>query len=473
MRAPKLFLAGRREAGGAGDLAVASPFDGTQVANVARASSAQIGEAADAAASAAKTMAALSPERRAAILEGARAALLERREEVARILVEEAGKPITLARAEVDRAGDTFLAAAHVARYPEIEARDLGGFGSGAGRLALIRRVPVGPVLAISPFNFPLNLVCHKLAPAVAAGCPVVLKPASQTPSAALVAAEVLQAGGLPEGGLSVLPSKASDLEALVTDRRIRLLTFTGSAEVGWGLKRKAWDKRVTLELGGNAGVVVEPDGGDRADIARRLAVASAAFAGQSCISVQRIYVQEGIYDEMRRLLAAAFDAVAAGDPSDPKTLCGPMIDAGNADRVIDWVERATKGGGKLLAGGTRNGSVVRPTLLEEVPADQPVVCDEVFGPVAVLCRYRDFEEALAAVDDSRFGLQAGVFTNDVAKIRRAWERLEVGGLIQGDVPTWRCDPMPYGGAKESGTGREGPAYTYREMTEERLLVLR
>jgi len=473
MRAPKLFLAGRREAGGAGDLPVASPYDGHQVASVARASMAQIGEAAAAAASAAKTMAALSPERRAAILEGARAALLERKEEVARILVEEAGKPITLARAEVDRAADTLLAAAHVARYPEIEARDLGGFGSGAGRLALVRRVPVGPVLAISPFNFPLNLVCHKLAPAVAAGCPVVLKPASQTPSAALVAAEVLQAGGLPEGGLSVLPSKASDLEALVTDRRIRLLTFTGSAEVGWGLKRKAWDKRVTLELGGNAGVVVEPDGGDFADIARRLAVASAAFAGQSCISVQRIYVQEGIYQEMRRLLAAAFDAVEAGDPSDPKTLCGPMIDAGNAERVIDWVGRAKEGGGKLLAGGTRNGSVVRPTLLEEVPADQPVVCDEVFGPVAVLFRYRDFEEALASVDDSRFGLQAGVFTNDVAKVRRAWERLEVGGLIQGDVPTWRCDPMPYGGAKESGTGREGPAYTYREMTEERLLVLR
>jgi acyl-CoA reductase-like NAD-dependent aldehyde dehydrogenase len=440
---------------------------------VARASAAQIAEAADAAAGASRAMADLSPEKRALILEGAREHLLKRKEEIAALIVEEAGKPLSLARTEVDRAADTFLAASHVARYPAIKARDLGGFGSGAGRIALVRRVPVGPVLAISPFNFPLNLVCHKLAPAVAAGCPVVLKPASQTPSPALAAAEALEAAGLPKGGLSVLPSRAADLEPLVVDRRFRLLTFTGSAEVGWALKRKAWDKKVTLELGGNAGVIVEPDAGDLADVASRIAVAASAYAGQSCISVQRIYVQDSIYDEMRKLLAEAFRAVPSGDPSLAKTLCGPMIDGGNADRVMDWIGKAVAAGGKVLAGGARTGAVVEPTLLEEVPPDQPVVSDEIFGPAAVLSRYSDFGEALTAVDDSRFGLQAGIFTRDVTKIRRAWERLEVGGLIQGDVPTWRSDPMPYGGAKESGTGREGPAYTWREMTEERLLVLK
>ncbi len=473
MRVQKLFLGGRWEEGAAGELAVASPYHGGQVSSVARASAAQIAAAADASAAATRTMAELSPERKASILEGARAHLLQRKEEIAALLVEEAGKPVSLARVEVDRAADTFLASAHVARYPAVEAKDLGGFGSGAGRLALVRRVPVGPVLAISPFNFPLNLVCHKLAPAVAAGCPVVLKPASQTPSPALAVAEALEAAGLPEGGLSVLPSRASDLEPLASDRRFRLLTFTGSAEVGWGLKRKAWDKRVTLELGGNAGIIVEPDAGDLADVATRIAVAASAFAGQSCISVQRIFVQDGIYAEMKRLLAEAFRAVPAGDPSEPRTLCGPMIDAANADRVMDWIGKAVAAGGKVLAGGKRNGAVVDPTLLEEVPPDQPIVADEVFGPVAVLARYSDFGDALAAVDDSRFGLQAGVFTKDVTKIRRAWERLEVGGLIQGDVPTWRSDPMPYGGARESGTGREGPAYTWREMTEERLLVLK
>ena len=472
MRVQKLFLGGRWE-DGATEMAVASPFDGNQVSRIARASGAQIAAAADTAAASTRAMADLSPERRAQILEGARAHLLAHKEEVAALIMEEAGKPISLARTEVDRAADTFLAAAHVARYPAVEARDLGGFGSGTGRLALIRRVPVGPVLAVSPFNFPLNLVCHKLAPAVAAGCPIVLKPASQTPSPALAAAEALAAGGLPAGGLSVLPSRAADFEPLVSDRRFRLLTFTGSAEVGWGLKRKGWDKKVTLELGGNAGVIVEPDAGDLADVATRIAVAASAFAGQSCISVQRIYVQDAIYDELRRLLVEAFRAVPAGDPSQARTLCGPMIDADNASRVVEWIEKAKAVGGALLAGGTREGNVVAPTRLEGVPKDQPIVADEVFGPAAVLSRYGDFGEALAAVDDSRFGLQAGVFTRDVAKIRRAWEKLEVGGLIQGDVPTWRSDPMPYGGAKESGTGREGPAYTWREMTEERLLVLK
>ncbi len=472
MREARLILGGDLR-DGEGTLEVRSPFTGRPVSRVARAGPAHLAEAAATAAAAAPALAALSAERRATVLEGARAALLSRKDELAAILVEEAGKPLALARAEVERAGDTLLAAAHVARYPEVEARDLSGFGSGAGRLALVKRVPVGPVLAITPFNFPLNLVCHKLAPAVAAGCPVVLKPASQTPSAALALGAALVEAGLPPGALSVVPSRASDLSPLVTDRRFALLTFTGSAEVGWGLKKAAWDKRVTLELGGNAAVVVEPDWDDLADAARRIAAAAFAYAGQSCISVQRVLVHRSVYPAFVELLAAATEAVVAGDPADPRTLCGPMIDAANGERVLDWVSRARAAGGRLLAGGTAEGPVVRPTLLSEVPADQPVVSSEVFGPVAVLAPYDAFDEALAAVNDSRYGLQAGLFTRDVAKLRRAWETLHVGGIVQGDVPTWRCDPMPYGGVKESGVGREGPSFAYREMTEERLLVLR
>jgi acyl-CoA reductase-like NAD-dependent aldehyde dehydrogenase len=473
MSQQKLLLAGSWVEGGAGELEIHSPFDGRAVAHVARADQAQLATAADATAGAQTAMAALSPERRAAILEKAAQSLRARRDALAELLVEEAGKPLTLAHVEVDRACDTMLDAAHVARYPDVTGRDLSGFASGAGRLALVRRVPVGPVLAITPFNFPLMLVAHKLAPAVAAGCPVLLKPASQTPSPALAVAEALLEAGLPATGLSVLPSRAADLAALVADRRFKLLSFTGSAEVGWQLKRTAWDKRVALELGGNAAAIVEPDAGDLAEVARRLACGAFWFAGQSCISVQRIFVNRSIYNEMTHLLVEATQAFPHGDPNVERTLCGPLIDTGNADRVVAWIEAARANGASLLCGGSREGNVVAPALLADVPASNPLVCDEVFGPVATVAPYDTFEEALESVNTSRYGLQAGVFTRDLAKVRRAWDVLEVGGVIQGDIPTWRSDPMPYGGVKDSGIGREGPAHAFLEMTEERMLVLR
>ncbi|HPC84096.1 MAG TPA: aldehyde dehydrogenase family protein [Thermoanaerobaculaceae bacterium] len=473
METRKLLIGGRWEAGAAGVIEVRSPFDGAPVARVARASAEQLAAAAGDAAGAAAAMAALAPAERADILERAAARLRARRDDAVGRLVAEAGKPVSLARLEADRAVDVLADSAHVARYPLVEARDLGGYASGAGRLALVRRVPVGPVLAITPFNFPLMLVAHKLGPAVAAGCPVVLKPASQTPSPALLLAEVLLEAGLPPEGLSVLPAAAADMEPLVRDPRFRLLTFTGSMEVGWALKRAAWDRRVALELGGNAAAIVEPDAGDLAAVAARLAFGAYAFAGQSCISVQRILVHEAVWESFRDAMTAAARGVSTGDPREERTVCGPLVDAANAARVARWIEQAVEAGGRLLAGGTRAGNVVAPTLLEGAPPDQPVVADEVFGPVAVLQRYRSFEEALALANASRYGLQAGVFTSDLGKVRRAWEVLEVGGVIQGDMPTWRSDPMPYGGVKASGTGREGPASAVLEMTEERLLVLR
>lgn len=473
MEVRRLLVGGRWEEGTAGVLEVCSPFDGAPVARVGRAGGDQLAAAAGAAARASSLMAALSPSARADILERAAALLRARREDAIARLIAEAGKPAMLARIEADRAIDVLTDSAHVARYPEVEARDLGGYASGTGRLALVKRVPVGPVLAITPFNFPLMLVAHKLGPAVAAGCPVVLKPASQTPSPALLLAEVLLEAGLPPEALSVLPASAGDMEPLVRDPRFRLLTFTGSMAVGWELKRAAWDRRVALELGGNAAAVVEPDAGDLQEVAKRLAFGAYAFAGQSCISVQRILVHAEVWEGFRAAMVEAARAVPTGDPRLEGTVCGPLVDAANADRVANWIEQAVTAGGRLLTGGERSGNVLTPTLLENVPPDQPVVAEEVFGPLAVLQRYTGFEQALEAVNASRYGLQAGIFTSDLGKVRRAWDVLEVGGVIQGDMPTWRSDPMPYGGVKASGSGREGPAWAVREMTEERLLVLR
>jgi acyl-CoA reductase-like NAD-dependent aldehyde dehydrogenase len=472
MRDLKVFLAGEW-VDGDDRLEVKSPFDGRLVSVVGRGGAANLERAVQAAVAAAPVMAALAPAERGAVLERARALLVARREELAHAICEEAGKPIDLARAETDRAADTLAEAAWVARHPEVVARDLAGFASCSGRLGLVRRVPVGPVLAIAPFNFPLNLVAHKLAPAVAAGCPVVLKPASQTPSPALLLAAILHEAGLPAGALSVVPARGRDAQTLAEDERFHLVTFTGSGEVGWELKRVAWRRRVSLELGGNAAVIVEPDAGDVEAVAQRIAVAAFAYAGQSCISVQRIFAHEKVYLALRRALVAAAEAVATGDPEREGIVCGPLVDAANADRVESWVAQARAAGGRLLTGGGRSGNVVRPTLLEEVPHEQPVVADEVFGPVAILDPYEDLGQALNLVNESRYGLQAGIFSRDTAVVQRAWQTLEVGGLIHDDVPTWRSDPMPYGGVKASGVGREGPLHAYREMTEERLLVLR
>jgi acyl-CoA reductase-like NAD-dependent aldehyde dehydrogenase len=471
MRQLQLFLGGEWTTG-SDQITVRSPFDGRAVSKVARGGRAELASAVRLAHAATEEMAGLAARDRVAILDRACRLIKSRGRELALAISEEAGKPIALARVEAERCLDTFTEAARIARQPEVVAQDLAGYGSGAGRLALIRRVPIGPVLATTPFNFPLNLVAHKLAPAVAAACPVVLKPASQTPSPALMLAKILDEAGLPRGALSVVPSASSDAERLVSDDRIALLTFTGSMDVGWKLKQLAWRRRVTLELGGNAAVVVEPDARDLEGVARRIAGAAFAYAGQSCISVQRILVHEDVYVAMRKALASAARALEYGDPARRRVVCGPIIDSANADRIEGWIADAVASGGRLLAGGERNGSLIAPTLLEEVPQDRPVVADEVFGPVAVLDPYEDFPQALNMVNHSRYGLQAGIFTNDTSKIQDAWAALEVGAVIHNDVPTWRTDPMPYGGVKGSGVGREGPLFAYREMTEERTLVL-
>ena len=472
MRELQLLVAGEWR-DGADVVEVRSPYDGRTVSRVARGGPDELEQAAAAAARAAERLATIPAAERVMILDRASNLIRERRDELVTAISEEAGKPIALARVEADRCLDTFTEAAVVARRPEVEARDLSGYAAGVGRLALVRRVPVGPVLAITPFNFPLNLVAHKLAPAIAAGCPVVLKPASQTPSPALLLARVLTDAGLPEGALSVVPSSGRDAERLAGDERFALLTFTGSMDVGWRLKAIAWRRRVALELGGNASVIVEPDVDDLAAVAERIATGAYAYAGQSCISVQRILVQEDIYPAMRDALVAAAEATRYGDPADESVVCGPLIDAGNVDRIAEWIRKAEEAGGRRLAGGERRDGIITPALLEEVPPDQPIVADEAFGPVAVLDPYEDIAQAINMVNDSRYGLQTGIFTRDADVIQHAWEQLEVGGIIQGDVPSWRTDPMPYGGVKASGVGREGPVYTYREMTEERLLVLR
>jgi len=472
MREHGLFVAGRWQEG-AGAAPVRSPFDGREVARVARAGAPQLQSALDAAADARDTMAALPPHRRAAILERAAAELAARREELAQVMVEEAGKPVTLARIEAERCCETFAEAARVARSPHGELLDLEGFPSGAGRMGLVRRFPVGVVVGITPFNFPLNLVAHKMAPAVAAGCPIVVKPASQTPSEALLLAEILHTAGVPAGGVNVVPCGGADAGVLLEDPRVRLLSFTGSAEVGWGLKRRMWDRRVSLELGGNAAVIVEPDAGDLGAVAARIAAGAYSYAGQSCISVQRVLVNREIEGPLTEALAAATRAFPTGDPASAEVMCGPMITGTDADRIGSWIAEAEAGGARPVTGTRRDGSVVQPTLLDRAPEGSRIWSDEAFAPVAVVASYRTFEEALRRANDSRFGLQAGIFTRDVEKIQQAFATLEVGAVIQGDIPSWRSDPMPYGGVKQSGVGREGPRFAVEEMTEPRLLVLR
>lgn len=471
MRRLGWFLRGRFQERGT-LVPVPNPYDQETVTEVWRGDAGALDEALAAAVQAAPTMAALPPYRRAELLDRAIAGLRARRVDLVTAIVEEAGKPLKFAAAEFDRCVDTFTHARDLARYEDGELLNLDAFGAGEGRTGLVRRYPVGPVSAISPFNFPLNLVAHKLAPAIVAGCPIVLKPASQTPSPALLLAGVLAEAGLPDGALAVVPCAARDAGALTEDPRTRLLTFTGSAEVGWGLKARAGKKKVVLELGGDAAAIVEPD----ADIARaaaRCAAGAYGFAGQSCISVQRVYVQRSVWDDFRAAFVAAVrDGVPTGDPRDPATVCGPLITPGDADRVLAWTAEAERAGARRLVGGERDGSVVRPIALEGLHAGTKVCDAEVFGPLVSLAPYDRFEEALARVNGGAFGLQTGVFTNDVQKVLRALDVLEVGAVVHDDVPTFRVDHMPYGGVKDSGFGREGPRYAVHEMTEPRMLVL-
>ena len=453
-------------------LPVTNPWDDALVGSTWLAGDADVESAIAAAVSAAATMRGLPAYERGAILARTSAILTRRREEIGRTLAGEAGKPIRDALTEVDRAVMTFHVASEEARRLGGEVIPLDLAPHGKGRFAIMRRFPLGPVSAISPFNFPLNLSAHKLAPAVAAGNPIVLKPATKTPLSALFLASALDEAGLPKGALSVLPMSRQLGDRLVTDERFKLLTFTGSSSVGWAMKARAGKKKVILELGGNAGVIID-ESADVAWAVKRVATGGFAYAGQSCISVQRVFVHDLVYDDFSRQLVARVAALVVGDPMDPATDVGPMIDAGEVDRIEAWVSEAVGEGARALVGGKRiSRSVYAPTVLEGVPEAAKVCAQEVFAPLVALYRFSDFDEAVSAVNRSRYGLQAGVFTNDLTHTLAAFERLESGGVIVNDVPTWRIDHMPYGGVKDSGVGREGPRYTIEEMTEPKLLVI-
>ena len=471
MREFPFYLAGKPSRS-ARPLDVINPFDSSSVGRTWLAGDDDFDRAADAAVAAACRMAALAAFERAAILARVSALIAASRDDIARTVAGEAGKPLRDARTETDRAAMTFQVAAEAARQIHGEVIPLDLAEHGRGRTGIVRRVPIGPVAAISPFNFPLNLSAHKIAPAIAAGNPIVLKPATKTPLAALYLARFAVEAGLPEGAISVLPMERKTGDRLVTDPRFKLLTFTGSSAVGWDLKARAGRKKVILELGGNAGVIVD-DGADLPFAAGRVVTGGFALAGQSCISVQRVYVHERVFDEFSRLVAAGIETLKIGDPLDPDTDVGPMIDEGEAERVDTWVREAVASGARVLAGGRRlAGAMYAPTVLTNVRPDAKVCAQEAFAPLLVLERFSQVREAIAQVNASSYGLQAGIFTPSLEHAMLAYDRLEVGGVIVNDVPTWRIDHMPYGGVKDSGLGREGPRYTIEEMTEPRLLVI-
>ena len=395
----------------------------------------------------------------------------ERKEEFARTLAQEAGKPIKSARTEVDRAIFTFNVAAEESTRIYGEYLPLDWQESTAGKWGIVRRFPLGPIAGITPFNFPLNLVVHKVAPAIASGCPIVLKPAPQTPLSALLLAEAVQQAGWPDGGLNVLPLSNEDAGLLVTDERIKLISFTGSAPVGWAIKRNAGKKKVALELGGNAGVIVHSDA-DLSYAADRCIAGGFGYAGQTCISVQRILVHRSVYGKFTELLLAGVSQLRLGDPLEETTDLGPLIREADAVRAADWVQESVRGGARLLAGGSRAGSLLEPTVLTGTRPDMKVNCQEIFAPVVTVEPYDEFSSALKQVNSSPYGLQAGLFTRDAKLIFEAYEELEVGGLIAGDIPSFRVDHMPYGGIKDSGLGREGLRYAIEEMTEPKLLVM-
>lgn len=454
------------------DLEVTNKYDDAVASRVALASREHIDSAIAAAVEAFEQTRWLPSYRRKQACEHVARRLGERREELARILAIEAGKPIQYARGEVDRAIDTFTIAAEEAVRIGGEWMPLDISPRAAGYQGVWRRVPLGPCSFISPFNFPLNLVAHKVAPALAVGNTFVLKPASRTPVSALVLGEILAECDLPRGAFSILPCQRDGADLFTEDERLKLLSFTGSAEVGWSLKARAGKKKVILELGGNAGCIVHHDA-DIDDAVQRNLFGAFYQSGQSCISVQRIFVHERVYNEFRDRLAEAAERLPMGDPLDEKTFLGPLITSGDARRVEQWVHEAVAGGARLVCGGRREGNCYAATLLENVDPAQPVVCEEVFGPVAVLFPYKDFEQACAMVNDSRYGLQAGVFTRDLDAAFYAFNHLEVGGVVINDVPSMRVDCMPYGGVKDSGLGREGVRFTIEEATEIRLMVLR
>jgi len=460
------------------NLEVTDKFTGEVATRVALADAATIDNAIAASVDAAEPFARMPAYERQAVLNHCVQRFTERSEELATTLCIGAGKPIKDSRGEVGRLIDTFRIAAEESVRMTGEVMNLEVSPRAKGYRGMWKRVPIGPCSFISPFNFPLNLAAHKIAPALAVGCPFVLKPASRTPIGALIIGEVLAETNLPEGAFSILPCSRDGADLFTTDDRLKLLSFTGSPAVGWALKARAGKKKVVLELGGNAACIVDQDA-DIDDAVERLVFGAFYQSGQSCIGVQRIIIHEAVYDELKNKLVAATRDLVHGDPKSEDTFVGPMISEKEAQRLHSWVEEAVAAGGKLLCGGKRLSvgnrvdSLLQATLLEDVPQDQPVCTQEAFGPVAVLSQFSDFSDALAEANNSDFGLQAGIFTRDLYRVQEAWDTLDVGGVVIGDVPSWRVDNMPYGGVKDSGLGREGVRFAMEDMTEIRNLVIR
>jgi acyl-CoA reductase-like NAD-dependent aldehyde dehydrogenase len=465
----EIFVAGRfiktpRE------LKVTNPYNGQLVATTFLAGLPELEIAVSAAQAARQPMQNLPSFIRYEILMHIRNRLTERREEFGRLLMLESGKPIRYALGEIDRSIQTFTVAAEESKRLPREYLSLDWTPAGEKKEGLVKYFPVGIVAGIAPFNFPLNLAVHKIAPAIAAGCPIILKPSSVTPLSTLLLAQIISETQLPEGSVSILPMDRTTGNSMVTDPRIALLSFTGSPEVGWNMKAGAWKKKVVLELGGNAGVIVSRSADINLALTKCLGGAF-SYSGQVCIHTQRIYVHKSIFEDFSAAFAGMVDNLKTGDPASPDTEFSSMIDEANALRIETWVNEALDRGARLVCGGTREGAMYSPTVLTNTNATMNVCSKEVFGPVVTLESYNDFDEAVRLMNNTRFGLQAGVFTNDIQEMNLAFEALEVGGVIINDVPTFRVDHMPYGGIKDSGQGREGVKYAMMDMLEPRILV--
>lgn len=450
---------------------IRAPYDGSVIAHVFQGRREHAQAAIAAAVKAFGTTRRLPAFERQRVLRRISQGIAERKEEFARTIASEAGKPIKTARSEVDRGIFTFNVAAEESTRIYGEYLPLDWQEYTAGRWGIVRRFPLGPIAGITPFNFPLNLVAHKVAPAIASGCPLVLKPSPQTPLTAMLLAEVVQQAGWPDGGLNVVPLSNEDAGLLVTDDRIKLISFTGSAAVGWKIKSNAGKKKVILELGGNAGVIVHSDA-DLAYAADRCVSGSFSYAGQTCISVQRILVERSVCGKFTDLLLAGVKNLKTGDPMEESADLGPLIRESDAVRASDWIQEAVRGGARILAGGQRKGPFLEPTVLTGTRPEMKVNCQEIFAPVVVVDPYDDFNEAIRLINNSPYGLQAGIFARDARLLFTAYEELEVGSVVAGDVPSFRIDHMPYGGIKDSGLGREGLRYAIEEMTEPKLLVM-
>ena len=468
-----LYLANKAHEGADDALEVVNKYNQETVAEVARADSELLEQAIQKGLEAVPAMQALKPYQKQRILLDCVAKFTERFDEFTEALIAEGGKPEAAAKAEVKRLIATFqFAADAVTTVPEGEVLPLDATEASAGYRGFSKRVPIGLCGFISPFNFPLNLVAHKIAPAIAAGCPFILKPASYTPIGALMIADVLAETDLPEGAFSILPMSSKVADVLVTDERIKLLSFTGSDKVGWDMKARAGKKKVVLELGGNAAVMIEPDA-DLEKALPRVITGGYSQAGQVCISVQRVLIHKDIYQSVKDELVALAKEVKSGDPSQADVVIGPMIDRGELERIQQWIDEAVEEGATLLCGGEVDGLVMNATILENVSHESKLYKDEAFGPVMILEAYDDFDKGIELANDSRFGLQVGVYSSSINKAMQAWDHIEAGGVIINDVPTFRVDNMPYGGVKDSGFGREGVKYAIEDMTEIRLMVVK